>query len=131
MESMFWFLNDLSISAFPQLWSGVHLLVVCGDSLVRVVRQLSFQMMFVASCSLTQDFSTASTPTEYSCTIWCRKYQCCGNGVLRKLTFFGQSQIWDTSVTCISNSMQQSRQTEAMANIQKEKKMKLRNILVW
>lgn len=88
MKSMFWFLNDLSISASPQLWSGVHLLVVCGDSLVRVVRQLSFQMVLVASCSLTQDFCAASTATEYFCTIWCRKYQCCGYGVFGKLTFF-------------------------------------------
>lgn len=131
MKSMFWFLNGLSISASPQLWSGVHLLVVCGNSLVRVVRQLSFQMVFVASCSLTQDFYTASTATEYFCTIWCRKYQCCGYGVCRKLTFFGQNQIWDTSVTWISDSMQQSWQAEMMADVQKEKKMKLHNILVW
>jgi len=39
---MFWLLNDLSISAFPQLWCGVRLLVVCGDFLVRVARQLQF-----------------------------------------------------------------------------------------
>lgn len=70
MKSMFWLLNDLSNSAFPLLWSGVHLLAVCGDFLVRVVRQLCFQMVFVASCSLTQGFSTASTLTKYYSAIW-------------------------------------------------------------
>lgn len=52
-------------------------------------------------------------------------------GSLENSLFFGQNQIWDTSVTWISNSMQQSWQAEMMVNVQKEKKMNLHNILVW